>query len=205
MNVRAIVEAALFSAGRALTPDELARITTLEPDTIRVHLRDLAKEYTKRSSAVEVAQIGTKWTMQIRSEYAERARTFAPPEIDRDILKTVALIAYHQPLLQSDLFDMIGSKVYEHTKALEGLGLISRKPSGRSLALTTTRYFAEFFGLKSTDREGIRKLMAQKAGVPYKEHTDKPSEISVEEAGALGADDAAPPIPATAPVAAGNQ
>src|SRR5207247_5715583 len=83
-----------------------------------------------------------------------------------------ARLADHQPTLQSDLFDMIGAKVYEHTKALEELGLISRKPSGRSLSLATTRYFAEFFGLKSTDREGIRKLMAQKAGVPYKEHSD---------------------------------
>jgi chromosome segregation and condensation protein ScpB len=144
--------------------------------------------------------------MQIRSEFADRARAFAPPEIDRDILKTVALIAYHQPLLQSDLFDMIGSKVYEHTKALEGLGLISRKPSGRSLALTTTRYFAEFFGLKSTDREGIRKLMAQKAGVPYTERTDKPADLTSEEAAALvSAGEAAPAVSATTPVAAGNQ
>ena len=90
----------------------------------------------------------------------------------RDLLKTVALIAYHQPILQSNLFDMIGSKVYEHTKGLEELGLISRKPSGRSFALATTRYFAEFFGLKSTDREGIRKIMAQKAGVPYTERSE---------------------------------
>ena len=97
-------------------------------------------------------------------------------------MKTAALIAYHQPILQSDLFDMIGAKVYEHTKALEELGLISRKPSGRSLSLATTRYFAEFFGLKSTDREGIRKLMAQKAGVPYKEHPDPTSSEEVREA-----------------------
>jgi segregation and condensation protein B len=174
VNERAIVEAALFSAGKALTPDELARVTRLDPDVIRGHLQDLAREYEDRQSAIEVAQIGTKWTMQIRSEYAERARAFAPPEIDRDLLKTAALIAYHQPLLQSDLFDMIGSKVYEHTKALEELGLVNRKPSGRSLALTTTRYFAEFFGLKSTDREGIRKLMAEKAGVAYKERPEGP-------------------------------
>jgi segregation and condensation protein B len=172
VNERAIVEAALFSAGKALTPDELARVTRLDPDKIREHLRALAREYANRESAIEVAQIGTKWTMQIRSEFAERARAFAPPEIDRDLLKTAALIAYHQPLLQSDLFDMIGSKVYEHTKALEDLGLVNRKPSGRSLALTTTRYFAEFFGLKSTDREGIRKLMAEKAGVAYKERPE---------------------------------
>src|SRR5256712_13435321 len=113
--------------------------------------------------------------MQNRTKYSERARAFAPAEIDRDILKTVALIAYHQPILQSDLFDMIGAKVYEHTKALEELGLISRKPSGRSLSLATTRYFAEFFGLKSTDREGIRKLMAHKAGRPDKYHPDPTS------------------------------
>jgi len=208
MNERAIVEAALFSAGKALTPEDLGRTTRLSPDTIREHLRALGREYTKRESAIEVAQIGTKWTMQIRSDYAERARTFAPPEIDRDLLKTAALIAYHQPILQSNLFDMIGSKVYEHTKSLEELGLINRKPSGRSLALTTTRYFAEFFGLKSTDREGIRRLMAQKAGVPY---TERPEGTFVEETAEPVPVATSAPEPSTAqaaatpPLAAGNE
>ena len=207
MKERALVEAALYSAGRALTIDELARTTRLDPEAIKGHLRALAGEYTKRESALEVAQIGTKWTMQIREEYSERARAFAPPEIDRDILKTVALIAYHQPILQSDLFDMIGSKVYEHTKGLEELGLISRKPSGRSFALATTRYFAEFFGLKSTDREGIRRLMAQKAGVPYTERSETPpGDDSAPEASLP----APPPEeavshPAASPAAAANE
>jgi len=208
MNERAIVEAALFSAGKALTPEDLSRTTRLEAEVIKGHLRALAREYTKRDSAVEVAQIGTKWTMQIRSEYAERARAFAPPEIDRDVLKTVALIAYHQPLLQSDLFDMIGSKVYEHTKALEELGLITRKPSGRSLALSTTRYFAEFFGIKSTDREGIRKLMAQKAGVAYKERADgAPDEVATETTALPTAptEDATPAGTTAAPLASANE
>ncbi len=180
MKEQAVVEAALFSSGRALTAEELARVTGLDPGKVRAHLRKLAQDYEDRGSAIEVTPIGTKWTMQIRSEYAERARAFAPPEVDRDLLKTAALVAYHQPLLQSDLFDMIGSKVYEHTKALESLGLISRKPSGRSLALTTTRYFAEFFGLKATDREGVRRLMAEKAGIVYQERqpkTDEPEEV----------------------------
>src|SRR5439155_1125290 len=57
MNPRAIVEAALFSAGKALTPEELAQTTRLEPDVIRSHLRALAQEFTKRESAIEVAQI----------------------------------------------------------------------------------------------------------------------------------------------------
>lgn len=177
-----MVEAALYSSGNALTVEAIARTTRLDETKVKDLLRALAKDYDARESALEVAQIGTKWAMQIRSEYAEPARTFAPPEIDRDILKTAALIAYHQPLLQSDLFDMIGSKVYEHTQALESLGLIARKPSGRSLALTTTRYFAEFFGIKATDREGIRRLMAKKTGIPYKEKSDEPTPEAALEA-----------------------
>ncbi len=176
MSDRGIVEAALYSAGKAMTVDELVRVTGFDEAVVKEHLRALAREYRKRNSAIEVTQIGTRWTMQIRQEYTERARTFAPPEIDRDLLKTAALIAYHQPILQSDLFDMIGEKVYEHTKALEDLRLISRKPSGRSLELTTTRYFAEFFGLKTTNREGIRKIMADRAGIPYKEKPPEPAE-----------------------------
>ena len=178
MTDRAIVEAALYSAGKALTVDELCRVTGFDEATVKEHLRALAREYKKRESALEVAQIGTRWTMQIRQEYTERARPFAPPEIDRDLLKTAALIAYHQPILQSDLYDMIGEKVYEHTKTLEGLKLIMRKPSGRSLELTTTRYFAEFFGLRTTNREGIRKIMAERAGITYKE---KPPEAADAE------------------------
>ncbi len=179
MTDRGVVEAALYSAGKALTLEELIRVTGFDEATVKEHLRALAREYKKRESALEVAQIGTRWTMQIRQEYTERARPFAPPEIDRDLLKTAALIAYHQPILQSDLFDMIGEKVYEHTKALEDLKLIARKPSGRSLELTTTRYFAEFFGLKTTNREGIRKIMAERAGIVYKE---KPAEPESGEA-----------------------
>lgn len=185
MSDRGIVEAALYSAGRALTIDDLMRVTGFDEATVKEHLRALAREYKKRESALEVAQIGTRWTMQIRQEYTERARTFAPPEIDRDLLKTAALITYHQPILQSDLFDMIGEKVYEHTKTLEDLKLITRKPSGRSLELTTTRYFAEFFGLKTTNREGIRKIMAERAGIVYRE---KPADVEVPEP----APDAAP-------------
>src|SRR6058998_4309368 len=142
---KGIVEAALFSAGRPVSVEELAQRTSVEASKVRDHLKALMGDYSSRDSAVEVASVGGKWTMQIRTEYSVRAQAFAPPEIERDLLKTAALVAYHQPLLQSDLFDMIGSKVYEHTKGLEDLGLINRKPSGRSFALATTRYFAEFF------------------------------------------------------------
>jgi len=179
---KGIVEAALFSAGRPISAEELAQTTGVEPGKVREHLKALASDYGGRSSAVEVAAVGGKWTMQIRMEYTDRARAFAPPEIERDLLKTAALVAYHQPLLQSDLGDMIGSKVYEHVQALAALNLINKRPSGRSFELTTTRYFVEFFGIKATDREGIRRFLAEKAGVKFtpkpspENRTDRPAE-----------------------------
>ncbi|OGS49793.1 MAG: hypothetical protein A3K65_04745 [Euryarchaeota archaeon RBG_16_68_12] len=172
MNERGVVEAALFSAGHPVAVEEVAQSTGLAADTVRELLKGLVADYESRGSAIEVAKVGDKWTMQIRMEYSDRAQAFAPPEIAKDLLKTAALIAYHQPILQSELFDMIGSKVYEHTQALESLNLINKKPSGRSFELTTTRYFVEFFGLKETNREGIRRLLAEKAGVKF---TPKPA------------------------------
>jgi segregation and condensation protein B len=167
MNERGVVEAALFSAGRPVAVEEVSQSTGLAVENVRELLKGLASEYDSRGSAIEVAKVGEKWTMQIRMEYTDRARAFAPPEIPNDLLKTAALIAYHQPILQSDLFDMIGSKVYEHTQTLESMNLINKRPSGRSFELTTTRYFVEFFGLKETNREGIRRLLAEKAGVRF--------------------------------------
>ncbi len=172
MNEGGVVEAALFSAGHPVAVEEIAQSTGLPADGVRELLKHLAADYESRGSAIEVAKVGDKWTMQIRMEYTDRAQAFAPPEIAKDLLKTAALIAYHQPILQSELFDMVGSKVYEHTQALESLNLINKKPSGRSFELTTTRYFVEFFGLKETNREGIRRLLAEKAGVKF---TPKPA------------------------------
>lgn len=193
MTDKAVVEAALYSAGRPLTVDELVRVTGYDEATVKEELRSLARDYTKRGSALEVTLIGSRWTMQIRSEYTEKARPFAPPEIDRDLLKTAALIAYHQPVLQSDLGNMIGEKVYEHTKALEELKLITRKPSGRSLELATTRYFAEFFGLKATGREGIRKLMAERTGIPYHERSSESAPLDEKAPDGPSAQSAAVP------------
>ena len=194
---KGIVEAALFSAGRPISVEELAQTTGVGPGDVREHLKALASDYGSRSSAVEVAAVGGKWTMQIRMEYTDRARAFAPPEIERNLLKTAALVAYHQPLLQSDLGDMIGSKVYEHVQSLADLNLINKRPSGRSFELTTTRYFVEFFGIKAADREGIRRLLAEKAGVKFtpKPSPENPADAPAEESAPANESSQGPPSP----------
>lgn len=185
MSEQGVVEAALYSAGKALAVEEVARTTGLAPEVVRACLAALAKAYDAAGSAIEVARIGDKWTMQIRAEYGERAQAFAPPEIARDVLRTAALIAFHQPVKQSDIVRMVGGKGYEHVRSLVDLNLVTAKPVGQTLELRTSPRFPEFFGLPATDREAMRRLLAERAGVPLeappKAVPAEPSEGSPQE------------------------
>lgn len=166
MTEQGVVEAALYSAGKALAAEEIAATTGLPVDTVRACLGALTQAYEARGSAIEVARIGDKWTMQIRASYVEKAQTFAPPEIPMDLLKTAALIAYHQPVRQSELVRMVGSKAYEHVRTLTDLNLLTTRPEGQTLELRTSAGFPEFFGLAVGDREEMKRLLAERAGVP---------------------------------------
>ena len=166
MSEQGVVEAALFSAGKPLAAEEVARTTGLATDTVQSALAALSSAYEERESSIEVVRIGEKWTMQIRATYGEQAHAFVPPELPKDLLKTSALIAYHQPMKQSDLVRMVGSKVYEHVKALTDHGLITARPVGQTLELRTSASFPEYFGLPANDREEMKRLLAERTGAP---------------------------------------
>lgn len=160
-----IVEAALFSAGKPMLEEEIAQAARLELDAVKQALRDLQKEYAQRDGALEVGRAGAKWAMQIRTEFAERAKHLAAMEIPPKVLRTLALIAFHQPIKQSGLKDMVGSVVYEHVHELHERGMIAARQDGITKSLTTTDRFLEYFGIDATDRDGIRQFLAKKVGI----------------------------------------
>jgi segregation and condensation protein B len=157
-----IIEAALFSAGAPIAIEELKEITEIPEKIIRDVLNVLIEDYKGRETALEIAKVGDKYAMQLRTEYADHVSKFAPMEIPTKVLKTAALIAYHQPILQRDLLEMIGYRVYDHVKLLNELGLIRRRDVGRTKSLTTTERFSEYFGIASTDRTEIKKWLIEK-------------------------------------------
>lgn len=166
MNPDHIVEAALFSAGRPVSIDEIVEETGMDRKQIKAAVERLRKTYQERDTALEVGPAGAKWAMQVRSAVSESAARFAPMEIPKKVLKTLALIAYHQPLKQSDLKDMIGSKVYDHVGELVERGLVRARPEGVTKLLATTPAFPEYFGIAGEDTEEIRGQMAKLVGLP---------------------------------------
>lgn len=160
-----IVEAALFSAGKPLAVDELAENTGLDRRKVTGYLKELQAKYAAAHSGLEIGRAGEKWSMQVRTAYAARTTRLAPMEIPIKLLKTLALIAYHQPVLQSDLKEMVGEKVYEHVGLLVELGLVKKRVHERSFLIMTSEAFPEYFGIPASDRDGIKHYLAEKVGL----------------------------------------
>ncbi len=158
-NPKSIIEAALFASGRTLSCKELADLSGLSEERVRAAADDLAAEYAQRGSGLEIKGIGDGYAMQVRAGLAPMVVTLAPRELEAPLIRTLAIIAYKQPLKQSDLVEIRGNKGYEHVKELEKRGLISAVKQGRTKALSTTRAFADYFGLAAGNPQAVRRAI----------------------------------------------
>jgi segregation and condensation protein B len=157
------VEAVLFASSKPLRASEIEAATQLTQDVIRRAIAKLQKEYDERGSAMEVVKLGVRYSMQLRKQYSSYGMPFAEKELPREVLKVAALIAYNQPVLQSDLAKLFGSDVYDSVKALRSAGLITARRQRQTFLLTTSKRFAEYFGLASSKKEDIKKWMDEQA------------------------------------------
>jgi segregation and condensation protein B len=156
-----ILEAALFAAGEPLDIAQLSNL--VRGRNAKELLRQLIEEYRQRGSALEIKEIEGRYVMQVMPEYAEKVRSLAPKELRAPVLRTLSMIAYHQPLTVADLVDRRGAAAYDHVRELEEWGFISAVPQGRTKLLSTTHRFAEYFNLDSGDPEAIKRKIIELA------------------------------------------
>ncbi|MGC9514388.1 SMC-Scp complex subunit ScpB [Methanocrinis sp.] len=158
----ALVEAALFAAGRPLSIGEMAELTDLPIRTIRTLAEGLVRDYSERGGGIEVKEFEDRFVMQVRASLADRVSKVGPKELEAPLLRTLAIIAYNQPIAQSELARLRGNKSYGHVKELEELGLICAEKEGRTKIITTTKNFAEYFGLDFDDPDFVKRVMKER-------------------------------------------
>ena len=156
MDPKAAVEAALYSASDKLSISEIAARTGIPVEEVRTAVMDLRREYDERDSAIQIAKIGTEYRMMLRPEYSECTGTFARAELSGGVLRTLTTIAYYQPVLQSELLKLRGPRVYDDVHTLVDMDFVARKRAGNTWELTTTKKFAEYFGIGSTKIKDIQ-------------------------------------------------
>lgn len=160
-----LVESVLFSASKPVSINEIKEATSLTPNQIKKTLDELIDDYNvkrKDETSMEIIKAGDKFTMQVKKKYVDQSVMIAKPEIESNLLKTLTLIAFHQPLKQSNLRKMIGTKAYEHVDELATMKLIHTKKHGTTEMLTTTKLFPEYFGIDTTNPEEIRDFLIKK-------------------------------------------
>ncbi|MEM4446261.1 MAG: SMC-Scp complex subunit ScpB [Candidatus Jordarchaeales archaeon] len=148
-NVKAIVEAALYAAGRPLTIDQISKIAGVEGRLVKKIVLEIMKEYRERDSAIEIVELpGSRYAMQLKAAYSSKVKDLVPGGLlSLGELKTLAYIALMQPVKQSQVIKARGSAAYAHIKRLEGLGFVRGETEGRTKILSTTELFADYFGL----------------------------------------------------------
>jgi segregation and condensation protein B len=175
-----LVESVLFSAGKPLSIEEIQESTGLPPKHVSDAIDHLMQSYNidrKDQTSIEIIKAGNKFTMQVKKTFTDPSMMVAKPEIKTDLLKTLALIAFHQPVKQSNLRHMIGERIYADVDQLISLHLVHSAPHGSTEMLTTTRLFPEYFGLDSTKPEEIREFLAKKViGHIVKEKQREPAQ-----------------------------
>jgi segregation and condensation protein B len=157
----ALVEAALYVAGRPLDLKTLASIVgTRSKRRVEKIVRELVMEYGKRNTALEVKELeNERFVLQLKAEYTPKVRKLAiRPLLGTGPLKTLSYIAYRQPVLQKQVIDVRGPHAYDHIEQLESQELITREKVGRTKMLRTTDFFADYFGLSRNPQIMKRQL-----------------------------------------------
>jgi segregation and condensation protein B len=159
-EITARIEAALYSAGRPLSLDELIKAsgTNSKEKTHRM-VNDLARKAKSTFQAIEIAQLEDgKYVFQLRPEYTPLVRKFAQhPLLPSGALKTLSYIAYEQPVTSKRLVQIRGSQVYPHIKLLEQMQFVEHENLGRLKVYRTTPKFQNYFGI--TDINAVKSRL----------------------------------------------
>ncbi|MBI3190202.1 SMC-Scp complex subunit ScpB [archaeon] len=155
----ALLEAILFTTNDPLPIEKLSKYVKSNKDRIEEMLKVLRERYEKNDSGISLSDMGG-YRLIVKSEFLQSVADLTPhADLSRGLLRVLAIIAYHEPIKQSDIVKVIGNRTYEYVKDLLSRGLINVEKKSRTKILTTTPQFEEYFGAK---KEVLKKVAEEK-------------------------------------------
>jgi segregation and condensation protein B len=156
-DLKNIVESLLFAADEPLTIDRLKKIITdAETKAIREALDELSADYEARQGGFFLKEVAGGYQIRTRPEYKEYIRRLLQPRpqrLSKAALETLAIIAYKQPVIRSDVEHIRGVDCGGVLRVLlerQFIRVLGRKDiPGRPLIYATTKRFLEVFDLKN--------------------------------------------------------
>lgn len=152
MEAKALVEAALFVTDRPLALAQLAAALDLSEQAVGRLVQALADECASSDRGVELVQEKGGYVLKVKGELASAVRPLAPhQDISEQTLRTLAVIAFHAPVLQSEVVKMRGQRAYGHIGELVSRGFVAGEVQGATKILTATDDLLRYFGVATLD------------------------------------------------------
>tara|TARA_Y100000768_G_scaffold258637_1_gene196706 strand:- start:1047 stop:1658 length:612 start_codon:yes stop_codon:yes gene_type:complete len=163
-NLNTILEAIVFSAGKSMSISELSELLDKPSSEVEGALNSLRLTIKRRKDgALQLTEVSGRWILEVKTGLSPFLPDSFRADIPQRLLPAAALIAYHQPMSQSQLVDMLGQRAYDHVRELSNRGLIDRRRDGLTRRLTTTRRFAEYFGCPEVEFRKVRTWFREEA------------------------------------------
>ena len=157
-NLIQIIEAALLSASRPLSVDEIQKVFNEEELPTKDEIKNILNEIDTLciDRGVELKKVSSGFRMQVKqslSSYIAKLWEEKPQKYSKATLETLALIAYRQPITRGEIEEIRGVSV--GTPLIRGImerGWIKvvgqRDVPGKPSLYATTKEFLDYFDLQ---------------------------------------------------------
>jgi segregation and condensation protein B len=155
-ELKAILESLLFVSSEPLSAARLAAVLGDVPKAeVERVLRVLGQELEQEGRGVRLAEIAGGYRLVSKQEYAPWIKRLdkakAATRLSRSALESLAIIAYKQPLVRSEIEEIRGVETSGVLRTLlerKLVRIVGRKDvPGRPIMYGTTKFFLEHFGL----------------------------------------------------------
>jgi len=155
-----LLEAALFISPKPMMLDDIAKVLGVNSlGYVKELLEKLKHDYEKRS--IELVNTAEGWQFQVKQEFLPQVASLTPYfNMPEGCKRTLALVAYKEPVKQSDIIKIQGNKAYSYIKTLLKMNLINIQKSSRTKIITLTQEFERYFG---EERENVKRALDSEA------------------------------------------
>ncbi len=158
-NIKGIIEAILFAAGREVETKELSLVLEKSKDEIKEIIHGMNLEYKDNNRGIEIITIGDNYQLSTRKEFYQYVYKLVDkrsnPKLSNAALETLSIIAYNPRISRAEIEAIRGVNVDGTMYKLLEYGLIEEAGKldlpGKPMSYKTTNEFLKMFGYNSLD------------------------------------------------------
>ena len=178
-DLPALIECLLFVNGNPLSLERLIQVTGFEEQEVQAALLALREDLRHRKSGVELLEVSGGFQLRTRNHFAPYIRNLKldrPRRLSPAALETLAVVAYRQPIVKSDIEAIRGVDATPTLKTLMDRRLIRivghQNTVGLPALYGSTDAFLELFGLKSLAELPTLRDLKELQSAPLEEDSE---------------------------------